>query len=114
MKSGAVKVLIAFAYPVPSVSMADWKSPGKHETACVVEGNVARISRRVDADRYGVEVAWEAGKWEQTGVHEFVLSGEGETLEFVVCFAADGAPSKVPGVEECFSRECGWRGRSFG
>ena len=107
VRSGAVKVMIAFAYPTSKVSMADWNSPGKHETECAVAGNVAKISRKVDADRYGVTVAWERGKWEQTGKHAFVLSGEGVELGFVVCFAADGAPEKVPGVAACCAPRAG-------
>ncbi|MGN6371261.1 MAG: hypothetical protein ACTHN5_23655 [Phycisphaerae bacterium] len=107
VRSGAVKVLVAFAYPTTKVSMADWNSPGKHETECVVRGNVARIERRVDADTYGVTVGWDRGKWERTGKHEFVLSGEGEELGFVVCFAAERSADGVPGVEECFEKSAG-------
>ncbi len=107
VRSGAVKVMIAFAYPTTGVSMADWKSPGKHQTTCAVEGNVARLERKIDADHYGVTVAWGDGRWEQTGVHEFVLSGAGDVLGFVVCFAAEGALKKAPGVEECFAKSAG-------
>ncbi len=102
-------VRIAFAYPVPSVEMADWDSPGKHESVCTMSERRAEIARRVDGSEYRVLVGWEQGEFKQTGVHAFELSSGGDALEFVVLFEGLGGGHRIPSfAETCEKSAAHW------
>jgi hypothetical protein len=100
-------VRIAFPYGSSAIDMADWDSPQKHRTQCEVDGQRADLSRQLDDDHYSAAVAWAAGRFDQTGIHEFVLSPKkGGALEFVVMFSpqASVGPGALPTADQVFAQ----------
>jgi protein-glucosylgalactosylhydroxylysine glucosidase len=99
--AGQLAVLIAFPYASPGVNMADWKSPGKHQTTCSVAGQTAALTRQLDATQYHVALAWNDGPFAQVKEHEFVLKGGGGRLNFTASFSSDPA-GPPPSADQVF------------
>jgi hypothetical protein len=94
-------VQIAFPYGSPEVDMADWKSPGRHQTRCEAKENRADFFRVLDQDRYRSAVTWSSGRIEKIAEHDHVLHGAGEVLECVVQFSP-GEMASAPSIESAF------------
>ena len=99
---GRLAVRIAFPYASPEIDMADWKSPDRHQSSCVIGDHRADISRTLDQDRYSATVGWADGHFEQSAVHEFKLLGAGNRLECVVLFSPAPHADALPSVEQSF------------
>lgn len=103
LATGGVKVLFAFPYGSPDVSMADWSKPDQHSTRLTKTGPLrANLERSLDAARYHVTVSWPGeASFEQTAPHEYLLScTAGSTLEFVCLFSSRPLSGELPTVAE--------------
>jgi hypothetical protein len=104
VRDGRLAVRIAFAYPTPQVEMADWNSPQRHQTNCSIAAGRADLQRRIDEDRYFVRISWPAGRFEQTGAHEFQLLSPGsDSLELTASFSLSAMPDGPPPVASTFA-----------
>ena len=122
LRTGALKVRLAFPYGSPALGMADWTQPERHTTTMVrgQKGHAAFL-RRLDGDEYHVALAWpHSAELTQKASHEFELavnsgtvdssrragdspalpsSGSG-TLEFVCAFAPGPVTMSLPGARQ--------------
>lgn len=67
----------------------DWEHDDRHTTLLLEKRAAeARIGRIMDEDSYEVRLEWNAGRLEQTGIHEVTLlpEGDGEMLELSAAF----------------------------
>jgi hypothetical protein len=91
--SGQLRVLLAFPYGSPQISMADWAKPERHQTVLQPgpkSGNKNRVDfeRELDDTRYHVALAWSRpAAVNQRKPHEFILSGQGQKMEFSVLYS---------------------------
>jgi hypothetical protein len=106
VRTGNLRVRLAFPYASPAMGMADWAAADRHQTIVERGGaSAARLTRQLDADTYHVQLAWTPGAslHETDGdPHRFHLSGAdgAETLEFVCRFSPTEADHPVPTVPE--------------
>jgi hypothetical protein len=99
LTDGHIRVLLAFPYASPDMSMADWNQPERHTTTLSQTGKYrADFARKLDATQYAVSLQWNdnAGLTQQAE-HEFLLSvKDGGTLEFVCHFSPKITSEKLP------------------
>ncbi len=98
--AGQLRVLVAFPYGSPTVPMADWGSPERHETVFKRRnGNRVDFQRRLDEDRYAVSLGWagEASVTERKK-HEYVVAANEKVLEFTFLCAPELPEGELPGV----------------
>jgi protein-glucosylgalactosylhydroxylysine glucosidase len=103
LAAGKLRVLIAFPYGSPELSMADWGEPERHSTTLTrPDKNQAAFARRLDGDEYYVRLGWShKAELTQKAPHEFALgTGSGKALEFVCLFSAKPASATLPGVDQ--------------
>jgi hypothetical protein len=93
-----LRVLLAFPYASPEMSMADWNEPARHTTTFSCTGKSrADFTRRLDETEYHAGLQWSGAEFSQRAAHEFVLGGtSGNILEFVCLFSAMGFPGELP------------------
>jgi hypothetical protein len=97
---GRLAVRLSFPYGSPEVDMADWTSPQSHSTECKIGDHSAEFQRVLDKDSYSASLAWTGGKLEKPAVHEFLLRGKGDMLEFVIRFSPQPNPAAMPTFDE--------------
>lgn len=100
LSSGLLVVVLRFPYASPSVSMADWSVPERHSTWVQRHTpNQLRLERRLDDTRYHVVWAWETNAEVQPGpAHTWILRSRQPVLRFVLAFAPDSLPARLPSV----------------
>ena len=109
--AGQLAVLIAFPYASPGISMADWKSPEKHTTTCILAGQSANLTRQLDQTQYHVALVWREGTLQQVAEHQFVLKGSGNRLDFTADFSSSERGGANPSVEQIFQSSANhWQG----
>ncbi|MGD0767819.1 MAG: glycoside hydrolase family 65 [Tepidisphaeraceae bacterium] len=97
-----VGIRLAFPYPSPRMDMADWDSPGKHETRCQTRDARTDIDRTLDADRYSASLQ-SNGQLRQSAKHEFsIQGGQGGTLDLVIRFSPQPRGDALSAVDETF------------
>lgn len=93
-------ITLAFPYPSPTNSGADWSKPQAHITTVRLCGkNRAEFERKLDADRYFVALAWEdSAQLEQLSNHTFLLLPRtgSERLRFVCAFSPNPITNMLP------------------
>lgn len=102
LAQGRLAVRLAFPYGSPEVSMADWDSPGRHETKLTRVGtNRINFSRKLDNDRYEASLAWNGeARLESAGPHQYLLGTQATALEFVCHFSKRSGPKALPGYSQ--------------
>lgn len=109
VRRGRLRVRLAFPrgydLAVKNTPALDWSAPGEHRTE--VERRADRrvdLLRAVDDARYHVSVAWGgSAELRETAPHRFTLvGGEEPTLHFVVGFAREKLPERLPSADETF------------
>ncbi|MFM2081430.1 MAG: hypothetical protein RL380_121, partial [Verrucomicrobiota bacterium] len=98
LASGKLKVLLAFPYGEPEYTSANWNAADKHSSteSQRTERSVV-IERKLDADSYSARVGWsKRAKFAARAAHEFILSADGNELEFVVEFSAKESAEALP------------------
>lgn len=85
--AGRLSVAIEFPYGSPAVNASDWNQPDRHRTAVISErGNRMRLERRVDADRYYVDLDCSGtARAARAGAHRVTI--QGRRLDFVCSFS---------------------------
>jgi hypothetical protein len=100
LRNGRLAVRFAFPYALPEFDTADWNSPDRHETSCMVNQR-ADFARTLDSDRYFARLEWLGGGFTQTARHEFTLSGaDTPALEFVMLFAPQPYKDALPSFDQ--------------
>ena len=107
IRDGRLAVRIAFPYGSPEIDMADWKSAERHQSTCEMGDHRADIARKLDEDRYDAVMSWAAGQFQQTGAHEFTLTGVGDHLECAVAFSPEPFTGAMPTVDAVFQSAAG-------
>ncbi len=102
LRSGLLKLRLAFPFASPLMSMADWSATARHTTRFRQTGpERAELTRRLDATEYFVGLQWRGSEISRRGPHELVLSGSsGDTLECVSLFSPNPAPERLPSFRE--------------
>jgi hypothetical protein len=87
--SDALRVLLAFPYTSPDMSMADWHATARHTTTFSPTGNDrVEFTRKLDGTEYHAGFQWTGAVFVQRAAHEFVLGGiSGNALEFACLFS---------------------------
>jgi hypothetical protein len=94
IRDGRLALLVAFPYGTSNLDMADWNSDAKHESNAVIQDRRADIRRTLDADHYGVTLAWSTGSLTQKAKHQFALAAKGsDSVEFAAWFQPE--PTKA-------------------
>ena len=98
--NGQLRVVVAFPYPSPRASAADWDKPDAHMTTLALKGDHhADFLRTMDADSYAVSFAW-AGKaaLKEERKHTCTLAAEkgNNALEFVCAFSPKPDADEMP------------------
>jgi len=109
---GRLAVRIAFPYGSSSMQAADWEKPGEHKSKLLRRQNrLAEIQRVLNADDYYAAIGWsERAAFKASGEHEFLLTAEGEKLEFVAAFSPDSFAKPLPSAAATFSASADhWR-----
>ncbi len=106
LRTPAVKVLLAFPYGSPEVSMADWTKPERHSTV-VIRRSPGRIDfvRKLDGAEYRVSLGCtKDATLQKRAAHEFVLeANSAKSLEFVCLFSAQPFTDELPRAQQVFS-----------
>ena len=101
---GQIAIRLRFPYGSGDTTSADWTRPEAHETTLLRSGErSAALVRRLDDDRYHVNVAWApAGRLTEEARHDYVLAlnGGADTVEATVHFAATATAEPLPGFDE--------------
>ena len=103
LRTGKLKVLLAFPYGSPEMTMADWRKPERHSTRRTRRGaNRADFVRTLDETAYGASLAWSKGAaLEQRAAHDFILATKSlTTLEFSCLFSGRPHTGDLPPVKE--------------
>ena len=106
-----LRVLLAFPYASPEMSMADWNEPARHTTTFSRTGkNCADFARKLDETEYHAGLQWSGAEFSRRAEHEFVLGGtSGNVLEFVCLFSAEAFSGELPPFAQVkSSSERGW------
>jgi hypothetical protein len=101
--TGRLNVFWRFPYVESDKCNPTWSADtdGKHRTEAAQHGNRADLTRTLDADRHFVSVAWNAGQWNSTGPHQFVLTPDREAQEFDFVSGLGAQPmGKLPNFAE--------------
>ena len=106
LATGRLRVGIAFPrghdLAVKNTPALDWSAPDAHRTT-VERRPYSRVNllRAVDDTRYHVSVEW-VGKADllEPAPHRIALRAQAGTLDFVVGFAPDPLPNRLPTVDE--------------
>jgi hypothetical protein len=108
-----IGIHVRFPYGTGATTAADWTKPERHETRLArIGNNAAHADRRLDDDRYSVELRWSPpGGIEQAARHELRImpAGREGSLEFVVEFRRGArGHDHVPSFEatEDLARRC--------
>ena len=99
LNTGKLKVLLAFPFASPEMSMADWNKPSLHSTTFLPIGKYrAGFARKLDDTEYHANLQWSDGaELTRRTEHEFVLGGKsGSALEFVCLFSTKEFAKKMP------------------
>ena len=108
-----LRVLLAFPYASPGMSMADWNRPERHRTTLARPAkNRAECARKLDATEYAVSLQWnDHTELTQRAEHEFLLSARtGRTLEVICGFSPTSSAEKLPDCSQTQSAsEDHWR-----
>ncbi len=103
LRDGRIGIRLLFPYGTGQATAADWTRPEAHETTLARNGpRSAELLRRLDADRYRVQLAWApAGTLAEKARHDFLLEPhvDGETFEAVISFSP-GPTAAPPGFAE--------------
>jgi hypothetical protein len=95
VRAGRLAIELRFPYGTGAMPSADWTKPEAHRTTLMRLGpQRARMLRRLDQDRYAVQVEWSKGaSLGEAAPHRFVLTpaAAADRLELVAHFAAEGA-----------------------
>src|SRR6266850_107051 len=107
---GRLAVRFAFPYGSGTMSAADWKQPGRHQTKVVTGGpNLVELRRTLDADEYFVKLVWQGAKRVAEDEHSFLLAAQNSStrsgrLEFVAAFSPRPFRKALPTVQATFER----------
>lgn len=100
---GQVALRLRFPYGSGEPTAADWTRPDAHETTLVrSDARSAALERRLDRDRYRVELTWAASaRLTEHARHDYTLapSGDTNTLEASVGFSPTAASAPLPGFD---------------
>ena len=98
----AFRVLLAFPYASPEMSMADWNVPARHTTKLTRRSDRrADFERKLDSDTYFASLEWTGGfALGETRLHEYPIVGVAsstriEQLELVCLFSQKSFPGKL-------------------
>jgi len=108
--AGRLRVVVEFAYGSPAVNASDWGKPDRHETTVLTGGGAQmRIERRLDDDRYYVELNCSGGTMAtKSGTHRITVGGE--RLEFVCAFRPGaGSGARLSARDVLAASEAHWR-----
>jgi hypothetical protein len=96
--SKKLRVLLAFPYASPAMSMADWNATARHTTTfSAPRKNRADFIRKLDETEYHASMQWSGAEFSQRAVHELILSGTaGNVLELVCLFSAKPFSGTLP------------------
>ena len=101
------KTGIRFDFPYGSTSWgkasADWNSPGKHSSDIILRsGQSATIERKLDSDRYYVNIQWNgAAQLKQVARHSFLLAiSAKDHFDFTCSFSPKQNPDRLPDAAE--------------
>jgi hypothetical protein len=95
-------VVVEFPYGSPEMNAADWSHPEKHSTIETTGPERCTLQRGLDDDRYTVDIAWQTpASFKRRGAHRFVLTPQGERLEFVAGFHVR---TPLPSAAEAIAR----------
>ena len=107
---GLLAVRLAFPYGSQEMQAANWKQPGRHESAIVEQTKRSvGLQRRLDADQYYVGVAWDdEASFVLEKPHFFSLNPESgslsqTSLDFVVAFSPVPFKEAIPDASATFS-----------
>ena len=96
--SNQLAIKIRFPYGTGETVSADWNHPDAHETIFSYDKiNTAHFERKLDNDRYVMDVKWLAGAViTNTAKHEFQIQSDGKArgMDLVCAFAATNPPAK--------------------
>ncbi len=110
--SDVLRVVLAFPYASPGMSMADWNAPARHTTTVSLVGrNRTELDRTLDVTEYHTALQWNHAAYSQCAAHEFVLGGiSGNPLEFVCLFSGKPLPGHLPSFAQTrTASERGWK-----
>jgi len=98
--TGRLALRLRFPYGTGETTGADWTHPEAHATRRTRPAPAAaRFERRLDGDRYTVDLAWSGeASLEQRDAHDYTLSPEapGAAFEVAVAFGHEGPVSPLP------------------
>ena len=107
-----LRVIIAFPYASPEMSMADWNEPARHTTTFSRTGkDRVDFVRKLDETEYHAGLQWNGAEFLQRSPHEFILGGNsGNVLEFVCLFSTGTFSGDLPTfIQTGASSEDGWK-----
>lgn len=86
LEKNLIGVEIAFGYPTPEISGADWERAGEHRTEVVEsDANSVLFARQIDDERYGVRITYSGGSLQKEEEHHWILTPAGGLKAFWFC-----------------------------